>query len=281
MQIFSRIYSCTYLTLTSLLLVSCSGGNAEKQVVGGFVKEPPTAATKFSFNTDPASVVKDFNTWWNYHYRNINLTEEFIGLDADSIEIKKERFLTELSTGKYVPIRLALTEGVTWYQLYPLKKTDLEISATIKDDAGHILVNYRMEGKQLPSFSFVDLRGIRYDPVNTRGKILVLKCWFIHCVACVQEFPELNKLVDEFKDRPDVLFISLAMDQKPALQKFLETREFKYATVADKKSFMKDNLQISQYPTHLIVDKDGKIRKVVNRCEEMVPALKRLVKQSG
>jgi cytochrome oxidase Cu insertion factor (SCO1/SenC/PrrC family) len=94
-----------------------------------------------------------------------------------------------------------------------------------------------MEGTKMSEFNFIDLNGKNYDKSSTKGKIVVLKCWFIHCVACVKEFPELNKLVDENKNRNDILFISLAMDSKQDLIKFLKTKEFKYNVIPEMKSY--------------------------------------------
>jgi thiol-disulfide isomerase/thioredoxin len=45
-----------------------------------------------------------------------------------------------------------------------------------------------------------------------KGKIVVIKCWYIHCAACIKEFPEVNNLVRKYKDRKDIIFISLAED---------------------------------------------------------------------
>jgi len=79
---------------------------------------------------------------------------------------------------------------------------------------------YQMEGKQFPKFHYVDLNGNTYTSENTKGKILVLKAWFISCKACVAEMPMLNKLTEEYKNRKDIVFVSIAWDSKKALEAF-------------------------------------------------------------
>lgn len=74
--------------------------------------------------------------------------------------------------------------------------------------------NYQMEGKELPDFNFTDLDGTVYDKETTAGKIVVLKCWFIGCVPCVEEMPALNKLVNQYRNQKDIVFVSLAFDKK-------------------------------------------------------------------
>ena len=281
MQLFSPLLSRCFLALFTLYMFSsCNNGNADQQARVAPEKSTAKQGTSLVFNTDPTTVVKDFNTWWTYYYQQVNLSEDFMALGTDSTRMNKEDFLRELTTGKYIPIRLGVKDGESSYQLYLLHSRKTEIAGVMKEDALRVLKNYGMEGTQMPSFSFVDLQGKKYDPKNTAGKTMVLKVWFIHCVACVQEFPELNKLVDEYKGETDVLFVSLAMDAKPALQEFLKTREFKYAVVADEKRFIMDDLHATQFPTHIIIDKKGTIRKVVTRCEEMVPALRKLTRES-
>src|SRR6476620_8522768 len=110
-----------------------------------------------------------------------------------------------------------------------------------------------MEGKQMPAFDFKDLDGKQYTTANTKGKVVVLKCWFINCFACVQEFPQLNRLVSSFQNKKDPLFVSLASDSKPALTSFLIKRPFSYAVVPNAGKYMNDALKISAYPTHLLI----------------------------
>jgi thiol-disulfide isomerase/thioredoxin len=54
--------------------------------------------------------------------------------------------------------------------------------------------------RQIPDFSFKDLNG-NYKYESMKGKIVVIKCWYIHCAACIKEFPEVNNLVRKYKDR--------------------------------------------------------------------------------
>jgi cytochrome oxidase Cu insertion factor (SCO1/SenC/PrrC family) len=46
--------------------------------------------------------------------------------------------------------------------------------------------NLKKVGK--PDFSFKDLNGNLITNESIRGKIVVIKCWYIHCAACIKEF---------------------------------------------------------------------------------------------
>ena len=223
--------------------------------------------------SDWRALTKDFMTWYNYTYYNIHLSQDFIGLDTDSAIIDKPTFLNKLLTDKVFAFKIGTKANNDIYKLYTLNSNDESIKETIKGMVSTEIQHYKMEGTQIPTFSFTDIDGTNYDNTSTKGKLIVLKCWFIHCVACVKEFPELNKLVDNYKDNHNILFISLAMDKKEDLIKFLKTKKFKYATVPDMKDFISNDLTITQYPTHLLIDKVGKVVKITNRIEELIPFL--------
>lgn len=227
------------------------------------------------FTIDRKALTKDFKTWYNYTYNNIHLSQDFIGLGTDSEKISKTAFLNQLLTGNEVAFKIKILQGKPVYQLFKLNLPNESIKATIKQMAVAEIAHYKMEGIEIPDFHFTDLNGKAYTKPSTKGKIVVLKCWFIHCTACVQEFPELNKLVDNNKDRSDVLFISLALDSKQDLIKFLKTKEFKYAVIPEAEDYILHQLQINEFPTHFLIGRDGKIIKVVNRIENLIPFLKK------
>ncbi len=226
------------------------------------------------FTTDWKTLTKDFMTWYNYTYYNVRLSQDFIGLDLDSIKIDKAAFLNKLMTENVVAFKTKILQGQSVYQLFKLNSNDESIKATIKQMASTEIPHFKMEGFEIPEFNFTDLMGKVYNKLLTKGKIVILKCWFIHCGACVKEFTELNKLVDDNHERDDILFLSLALDSKQDLIKFFETKDFKFATVAEMKNYIVNKLNITEYPTHLLIDRNGKIIKVVNRIDDLVPFLK-------
>lgn len=134
-----------------------------------------------------------------------------------------------------------------------------------------------MEGSEFPDFDFTSIEGQKFNNKNTKGKYMVLKCWFIGCKACIKEFPELNNLVDENKNRDDVAFISLAFDSPKSLRKFLVKNDFSYSVVPVNRDFIESKLWVYHYPTHFIVDKNGIIRKVVNTVTELKSALNKAI----
>ncbi|HEX8334967.1 MAG TPA: TlpA disulfide reductase family protein [Segetibacter sp.] len=242
------------------LLLSCSNTDSTKI---------PTQDVRFNVNR--AEIVRDFMTWYRYTTNNIHLSQDFIALDEDSSEVTKAELLDKLASGKFVAYQPTTKGGMPVYKLYKHNSSNADIETTVRQMALTEQLHYNMEGKQLPAYSFTDLNGKVYNKSATAGKILVIKCWFIRCVACVKEFPELNKLVSTYKNRTDILFVSLAMDSAKDLVPFLKQKQFDYAVVPDKEAYMSESLGITEYPTHLLIDKTGKIIKVVNAIEDLLP----------
>jgi len=218
--------------------------------------------------------LESYENWKDYYQENINLSADFIPIDIDGEEVEKEFFLTELTSGDYAPVKLS--SGDEMYQLYELDENQEQIGDSIKRSANVAYTYFKKEGTKFPEFNFVDLNGTRFSSTSTAGKILIIKLWFINCKVCVEEFPELNKLYDEYEAYEDVIFLSLAFDKAEKLKKFLTKKQFRYPVVADQKVFMTDKIEAKQYPTHLIVDEDGNIEKMVSSFKQLKEALNKI-----
>ncbi len=115
-------------------------------------------------------------------------------------------------------------------------------------------------GKKIASFKEKDMDGNKISLKDLSGKIVVLNFWFIGCPPCRDEIPALNKIVEKYKDNPDVVFIAIALDDFYALKDFLQTHPFKYHIIDNGRYIAQGNYSISSYPTNVIVDRTGIVR---------------------
>jgi len=223
---------------------------------------------------DPIQIQKNFSNWSVYQSKNIMLSRDFTALDFLSKEISKESFLNELANGNSIPIRLQSQDSVYYYKLFKIQRTsDTSIKATINQIAFDAYKNYQMEGTAFPEFSFIDLNGNEISNETMKGKIIVIKCWYIHCAPCIKEFPQVNRLAEQYKDRKDILFISLAEDTLEQLKAFLAKRPLSYSVIPNMKVYMNESLQLNSFPTHFILNKEGNIAKVLSNFESLEVAL--------
>lgn len=112
-------------------------------------------------------------------------------------------------------------------------------------------------GEPVADFSVVDIDGNKYKLHDLKGTIVVLNFWFIECKPCRAEMPELNKLVQEYKDSTNVVFLAIALNSKKSLKKFLKNSPFNYTMIASGQEIA-DKYEVTSYPTHAIIDKEGK-----------------------
>lgn len=221
-----------------------------------------------------SSLQADQAKWWRYHKNSIDLSSDFIPLGEAGDTLSKKAFFEALLTGDFITLEKKTKSTRDHYQLFKLKEgADEDISYTIMADTYPAYKHFIMEGTEFPQFELVDLEGKKWTKENTKGKTLVVKTWFLRCKPCIEEMPQLNQLVEEYKDREDVAFLSLSLDPKDELEKFLSEREFNYPVIANQKAFIEDTLGFTVYPTHIIVAPSGKIRKVFNTAPEMIAAL--------
>ena len=72
--------------------------------------------------------------------------------------------------------------------------------------------------------------------------------------------PRLQKLIDEYKNRPDVQFVSLNMDENPGLvQPFLKEHQLSFVVIPAE-SFVRETLKVQGIPQNWIVDANGVVR---------------------
>ncbi|SNR17301.1 TlpA family protein disulfide reductase [Tenacibaculum jejuense] len=214
------------------------------------------------------------DSWNNYYNENIDLSSNFIALNTKGEEIDKGDFLSNLSSGSYAPIKLLTGEEM--YQLYNLNDSQNEIGKSIKDISTILFSYYNKEGTKMPEFNFTDLNGTKFTTENTQEKIVIMKCWYIDDEASIKEFKELNSLYDEYEAYEDVIFLSLAFDNSNKLKKFLIKNEFRYPVIPNQKDFIENQMEVDHFPTHLIIDEEGYIEKMVSSVEELKETLNKM-----
>ena len=113
-------------------------------------------------------------------------------------------------------------------------------------------------GQPLAAFKLRDVNGHKYDSKELAGKIVVLNFWFIRCGPCRMEIPELNKLVKQYEGQQDVVFFAVALDDRAAIQEFVQQRPYDYALVPDGR-YVAQKYGITSFPTNVVVDRQGKV----------------------
>jgi thiol-disulfide isomerase/thioredoxin len=227
----------------------------------------------------PAEITKELMSWLNYDRDYMVWSAACETLDPSSSSITKDEFLQQLTTGKYLPLRMQTGDSSLCYQLYKLgDSVDEDIVGTIKNKAQRVYQYYKMEGKPLAGFDFVDLNGHVYNANSTKGKVMAVNCWFIRCKPCNEEMPRLHQLVKQYGNRKDIIFPGLAFDPAADLEKFLQKTVFSYTIVPGKENYLMNELGLESYPTPIIINRQGVVEKIIpGNVNEFIDALEKAV----
>ena len=110
-----------------------------------------------------------------------------------------------------------------------------------------------------PDCELVDLLGNTNRLSQQRNKVVVLSFWDSWSKACLKEIPQLNLLVEDFKNNPDVLFWGISVEAKFSINKFIKETPFSYQLFHSGYN-AKKLFKVVGFPTHFVIDQEGKIR---------------------
>jgi len=170
-----------------------------------------------------------------------------------------------MNTRNYSLKQVHSDEGKTYYIIYRLtegqkmKRDSLAGKYTaraIKSSES----NFFITGRRLDPFREKDMDRVKLSIDELKGKVIVLNFWFVGCPPCRAEIPELNKVVENYKDNPDVVFIAIALDNDYALRNYLKLNPFKYHIIENGGYIAQGKYGINLYPTNVVVDKHGFVR---------------------
>ncbi|RKZ27922.1 hypothetical protein DRQ26_02185, partial [bacterium] len=101
---------------------------------------------------------------------------------------------------------------------------------------------------------------LRYEDI--KGKIVILNFWGTGCKPCVKEFPTMAKISD-WAEKNGVIFLAITSngDSRENVNRILEQVDPGYTICWDIDNKLFSALNITGIPQHLIVDKNGLIRK--------------------
>ena len=120
-------------------------------------------------------------------------------------------------------------------------------------------------GKDAPLFTLIDYKRQEHSLQDFRGKILIIDVWATWCGGCIRKLPYFMKVAEKYKDRADVEFITISIDEEGKFNHWkYSLPRYKLLGVKNLIAFPKstpfqDDYDIHGIPRYIIIDKDGKI----------------------
>jgi len=132
-----------------------------------------------------------------------------------------------------------------------------------------LLVSTTAEGswmnKEAPDFTLTGLNGQRVSLKDMRGKVVFIDFWASWCPPCKKEFPELNKLTQEYDSSK---FVTLAVSEdkvRSNVRSFISDyldRPQNLIVLLDRRSKAIKKYSVGAMPTSFIIDSNGVIRYI-------------------
>lgn len=116
-------------------------------------------------------------------------------------------------------------------------------------------------GKEMPSFSLMDMSGKTVSQDTFRGKVLLINFWATWCAPCKVEMPSLNNLFRRLRDRGLMVLAISVDDSDEAVHKFLKETPLDFPVLRDPQIDVSMKYKVYAYPTTFLVDKRGLIKK--------------------
>ena len=117
-----------------------------------------------------------------------------------------------------------------------------------------------LEGVAAQDWATTDLAGTAHALRQYQGNVVILDFWFNQCVWCRRTIPQVSKVADHFKGR-QVVIMGVSTDEKEQdAMSVVERMGLKYPVLKGRE--IAEKYQIEGFPTLLIIDQQGIIRKV-------------------
>ena len=122
-----------------------------------------------------------------------------------------------------------------------------------------------MLNEAVPSFALYDLNKNKVDINDLRNKVVVVDFWATWCGPCKASFPGMQKMVNKYKDDPNVKFVFVdtwerGEDKQKDAQDFITANKYTFHVLQDVEDKVVEQFKVNGIPTKFVIDKNGKIR---------------------
>lgn len=138
-----------------------------------------------------------------------------------------------------------------------------ELTALRESNMKAKLVKQRISRPSPALSSFVDMQGRKLDPATLKGKIVVMDFWATWCIPCMQEMPYIQRLYDQYKNDPDIVFMVVNSGARNTLadaQGWSGNKKYSFPVYYNTDPEIGDKFKFTVIPATYVIDKNGNIQ---------------------
>ena len=122
-----------------------------------------------------------------------------------------------------------------------------------------------MINETAPSFAVLDFNGNKVNLADLKGKVVVLDFWATWCGPCIASFPAMQKMVNKYKNNPDVKFLFVdtyerVEDKKKKVSDFMADKKYDFQILMDEDNKVAEQYNVKSIPYKFVIDKKGVVR---------------------
>ena len=123
------------------------------------------------------------------------------------------------------------------------------------DDNNQLLLHEK--SKKITEFKLLDLEGREHLISQNSSELLLINFWATWCPPCIKEIPDLLDLKKIYKNKIELLFISVDNNASKVVPEFLKKNNFsKIKIYKDEKLKIAGKFKVNVMPTTLIINKN-------------------------
>lgn len=118
-------------------------------------------------------------------------------------------------------------------------------------------------GKPAPEFALQDAQKRIWKLADFKGKTLIVDMWATWCGGCIEKLPYFMKIAEKYKERDDVVFMTISIDNKWMFDKWKEClskyklQGIKNLIASEEITSFQQDYFVRGVPKYVIIDEKG------------------------
>ncbi len=117
-------------------------------------------------------------------------------------------------------------------------------------------------GSPISNFTLRDLNGTAHTIGDLKGQVVLINAWATWCPPCRAEMPALHEFYVAYRNQGFTLLAVNAGETAGEAGSFIKEMGFTFPVLLDPGTNVLVGLGIDAFPTSVLVDRDGTIRKI-------------------